>query len=275
MTFRLIPANQFNLEQLTAVYNQTRQDYMVPMPMSAPRLDEYIRVYDIDLAQSLVAVEGNRLVGLGMLGIRDNRSWITRLGLIADYRSKGVGRAIVHHLLENSDQLTVPKNTLEVIKGNQAALHLFQNHGFRKSRELLIMGITPGHTPKPERDCIPVREDEMLSLLQERKMPQAWTNQTETFAQLENKCGFHFAHHNLRGWMIYQVKPKLISRLVFRTGKNDPVKTTDHLLAHLHSRHPGLPVQIENIPASDIRLPAFKKHGYVEVFRRIEMTRNA
>lgn len=275
MTFRLVPANQFKLEQLVAVYNQSRQDYMVPMPMSATRLEEYIRIYDIDLAQSLVAIEGDDLIGLGMLGIRGHRSWITRLGLRAGNRSRGIGRAMVKGLLENSDQLTIPKNMLEVIKGNQAARRLFHKLGFRESRELLIMRRTAKQAPKPGRDCIPIKQDEMHKLLLARKMPQAWTNQTESLAQVENKCGFQIVDQNLHGWMIYQVSPKMISRLVMRTSRGDPAETADHLLAHLHSRHPGLPAQVENIPASDQRLPALKKHGYVEVFRRIEMVRYA
>ena len=57
MTTSLIPTNQFSVEELTEAYNQTRVDYMVPMPMNATRLREYIHVYDVDLAQSLVAVD--------------------------------------------------------------------------------------------------------------------------------------------------------------------------------------------------------------------------
>jgi hypothetical protein len=46
---KLIPASQFTLDELTGIYNQTRVDYMVPMPMNAARLAEYISVYDVDL----------------------------------------------------------------------------------------------------------------------------------------------------------------------------------------------------------------------------------
>jgi len=29
---KLVPASQFTIEQLTAIYNQTRVDYLLPMP---------------------------------------------------------------------------------------------------------------------------------------------------------------------------------------------------------------------------------------------------
>ena len=44
---KLIPVSRFTYEQLAAIYNQTRVDYMVPMPMNAARLAEYITTYDV------------------------------------------------------------------------------------------------------------------------------------------------------------------------------------------------------------------------------------
>ena len=79
---RLVPASQFTIEQLTAIYNQTRVDYMVPMPMNVARLAEYIATYDVDLDHSLVAMQGSELLGVAMLGMREGRAWITRLGVL-------------------------------------------------------------------------------------------------------------------------------------------------------------------------------------------------
>jgi len=71
----LLPATAFSVEELTEAYNHTRVDYLVPMPMNASKLHEYIKNYDIDLTASAVAVDGNEILGLGMLGIRQARSW--------------------------------------------------------------------------------------------------------------------------------------------------------------------------------------------------------
>ena len=64
----LHPASKFTFEQLTNAYNETRVDYLVPMPMNVARLMEYCRVYDVSLEHSCVAVEGDVMLGLGMLG---------------------------------------------------------------------------------------------------------------------------------------------------------------------------------------------------------------
>ena len=63
---QLVPASQFTIEQLTAIYNQTRVDYMIPMPMNAARLAEYIKVYDVDLEHSLVERQAGELSGVAM-----------------------------------------------------------------------------------------------------------------------------------------------------------------------------------------------------------------
>ena len=81
MTIELISAAKFTIQELTDLYNQTRVDYLVPMPMSAERLAEYIRDFDVDLARSCVARAAHgQVLGLGMLGVRDDKAWITRLG---------------------------------------------------------------------------------------------------------------------------------------------------------------------------------------------------
>ena len=42
MSVEIIPADRYTIEELTDLYNQTRVDYLVPMPMNADRLGEYV-----------------------------------------------------------------------------------------------------------------------------------------------------------------------------------------------------------------------------------------
>ena len=79
----LLPASDFTLDELTQAYNQTRTDYLIPMPMNPDRLNEYITLYDIDLHCSRVAVAGETIVGLAMLGRRGDQGWVTRLGAVS------------------------------------------------------------------------------------------------------------------------------------------------------------------------------------------------
>jgi ribosomal protein S18 acetylase RimI-like enzyme len=154
---QLVPASYFSIDQLVAAYNQTRVDYLVPMPMNAARLAEYVRMYDVDLDRSWVAVDGDQILGLAMLGVRPDRTWITRLGVLPVKRRRGTGEALMRALLDASDQLGIGCTCLEVIKHNTPAHTLFLKLGFSETRELLILRRPPG--PSIE---VPVAEVEWL-----------------------------------------------------------------------------------------------------------------
>jgi ribosomal protein S18 acetylase RimI-like enzyme len=274
MPIELTKAANYTIQELVDAYNQTRVDYMVPMPMNAARLAEYIQIYDLDLEQSLVAKENGTLVGLGMLGIRPERSWITRLGLVANQRGKGVGQALMEGLLQNSDILKIPQVYLEVIKGNKPAHNLFQKLGFESIRELLILRRAPKKVPIPKTKIYPMDRGDIIFHLNKRSDNQAWTNQTETLGHLKGMSGYQiYSEDHGHGWMVYQKTLFNISRLMFDTDQGDPVELMRELLAHLHHLHPNMDTYTENIPADDPRLPAFEEFGYIEAFSRVEMYR--
>ncbi len=274
MTINLIPASQYSITELTESYNQTRVDYMVPMPMNPARLAEYIHVYDVSLEQSLVALDNGRMVGLGMLGLRPQRSWITRLGLIANIRGKGIGHALMAGLLENSDRLNTPHNLLEVIKGNTPAYNLFLKLGFENIRELLILRRAPRPIQKPFTKAFPMDRGDIIYHLKRRTNAQAWTNQTESLAHVKGLHGFHiYLPDGGHGWLVYQRTLFNLSRLMFDTDSGDPVAIMSELLRHLHDSYPDVDTYTENIPTNDPRLPAFEANDYIEAFRRVEMFR--
>ncbi len=89
MSLEIIPADNFTIHELVDLYNQTRVDYLVPMPMNEERLAEYIHTFDIDLHASGVArTDDGQVLGLSMLGARPPWAWITRLGVILYYPSQ-------------------------------------------------------------------------------------------------------------------------------------------------------------------------------------------
>ena len=153
----LVCADNFSLEQLTEAYNQTRIDYIVPMPMNASRLHEYIELYDIDLSASWVAVRHEAIFGLGMLGIRQGRAWITRVGVLPKGRRQGTGRAIIDRLILSASEKEINKVWLEVIAGNYPASQLFITSGFSRTRDLIVARRPPAHI-----DTAPLSESESL-----------------------------------------------------------------------------------------------------------------
>jgi ribosomal protein S18 acetylase RimI-like enzyme len=273
---KLIPASEFTLDELTGIYNQTRVDYMVPMPMNAARLAEYISVYDVDLEHSLVAMQGDELRGVAMLGVREGRAWITRLGVIPTTRRSGVGEALMVGLLEQAEKLNIQFDMLEVIKNNTPAHTLFLKLGFYEIGELLVLRRSPVIPPTDPvvADAQRLDRHEALTLVGRDRGTQPWTNQSESLFNAREVSGLHLTlADGSRGWLVYQRQKFTLTRFIYKTEVGDPVKLAYAFLSHLHHQYPRLDTHLENIQINDPHLPAFYQMGYVESFRRIEMWR--
>ena len=276
-SIQLIPASRFNYDELTAIYNQTRVDYMIPMPMNAARLAEYVRIYDVDLDHSLVAAtRDGQMLGVAMLGIRKNRVWLTRLGVLPNTRRSGIGSALVGGLIEDAAKLDLDFVMLEVIKNNTPAHQLFLKYGFREIGELLVMRRSPLIPPIDPivADAQRMDRTEALVLVGHDRGTQPWTNQSESLINAHEVSGLSITlMDGSRGWLVYQREKFLLTRFAIKTEVGDPATVAYALLTHLHSQYPRLDTHIENIQVNDPHLPAYYQMGYVESFRRIEMWR--
>ena len=273
---KLISASQFTIKELTEIYNQTRVDYMVPMPMNPARLAEYIHTYDVDLEHSLVAMRGDELLGVAMLGVREERAWLTRLGVLPATRRSGVGEALTVGLLEQAEGLGLRFDMLEVIKNNTPAHQLFLKLGFYEVGELLVLRRSPV-IPPPDpvvADAQRLDRVEALDLVGRDRGTQPWTNQSESLYNAQEVSGLRLMlADGSHGWLVYQRQKFLLTRFIYKTESGNPVDMAYAFLSHLHSQYPRLDTHVENIQLSDPHLPAFYRMGYVESFRRIEMWR--
>lgn len=276
---KLIPASRFTIDELTGIYNQTRVDYMVPMPMNAARLAEYVKSYDVDLDRSMVASDDGELRGVAMLGVREDRTWITRLGVIPSTRRGGIGEALMRSLLERSAALGIDFTMLEVIKNNTPAHQLFLKLGFYEVGELLILRRSPTTHTKPliepvVADARRLERYEALDLVGYDRGTQPWTNQSESMSNAQDISGLYLTlQDGSQGWLVYQRQKFTLTHFIYKTEAGNPAEMAYAFLSHLHHQYPRLDTYIENIQVNDPHLSGFYKMGYVESFRRIEMWR--
>lgn len=295
----LLPASDFTIEALTRAYNQTRTDYLIPMPMNPARLLEYILLYDVELDKSWVALDGDQIVGLGMLGRRKGIGWITRLGVLPEGRRQGVGGLILDALLSEAESYALPDVWLEVIRGNNPAHELFRKYQFRETRELIVAR----RPPRTARNMSIVnnahrirylQHDEVLELHCQRKERVNWLNGIETMHNVRRLASIslddeatHLQHElphlsgivvefsdGAQGWVSYQATTLQLKRICVEVLRGDPERTTAGLLELLHRLHSSQDAVVENI-ADDEAWPGYKQAGYFEVFRRIEMVRES
>lgn len=276
-TIKLIPASQFTIEQLTDIYNRTRVDYMVPMPMNAARLAEYVANYDVRLENSLVASsQDGEMLGVIMLGVRHERAWITRLGVVPNTRRGGIGKALMQGLIDEAAKLSIDFCMLEVIKNNTPAHQLFLKFGFHEVGELLVLRRSPLNRQLDPvvADAERLERTDALVLVGHDRGTQPWTNQSESLFNANEVSGLRLTlADGSRGWLVYQRQKFLLTRFAYKTEAGDPAKVAYALLSHLHHQYPRLDTHVENIQVNDPHLPGFQEMGYIESFRRIEMWR--
>ena len=64
------------------------------------------------------------------------------------YRGQGIASAMLLELVRQGEEMGITDFTLEVRKGNAAAIHLYEKAGFRSE------GIRPGFYDKPKEDAV-------------------------------------------------------------------------------------------------------------------------
>ncbi len=273
----ILPATQFTFAELTAAYNQTRVGYIVPMPMNEARLREYVHNYSVDMERSIVALAGEQILGLSMLGVRGKTTWVTRLGVLPVKRRRGTGLLLMTNHLEQSYALGAETVWLEVIKDNVPAHTLFKKLGFIETRELLVLRRPPLLLERLTLEVPPyeaefVGGEEAFTLLAQRADDPNWLNQTPSLrnvGQLEGLCVS--VPHWGWGWIVFQHSLYQLSRLTIQVEEGDFPSVVRALLHALHSRHPRHDTKHENMAVTDPRWPILQEFGYIVSFRRIEM----
>ncbi len=280
---QLHQASNFTLQQLTDAYNQTRVDYIVPMPMNVARLAEYIRAYDVDLDSSWVAMDRKIIFGLGMLGVRPGRAWITRVGVLPIGRRQGTGRAIVNQLLASAHALACREVWIEVIAGNEPAHQLFTTDGFVPTRDLLVARRPPSHTSPlsaeglvagPRMKIHRLERSQILDYLGNQAERPNWLNEPESFRSLTQVEGLMVdIEGGGRGWVAYQSGEFQVSHIVVDVLDGDPAPVTASVLRALHRAYPDQDAVMENLPVGSACWPGFVSLGYFEAFQRTEMVK--
>ncbi len=276
--FELVPASNFSADELAEIYNAGRVDYIVPMPMNAKRIQNYVRTYDIDLDASVIVFDSkHRPAGLGMLGIRDDRGWITRLGIIPEHRRGGMGMCMIQALIASAREHYVRLIQLEVIEGNDPAHRLFQRCGFRETRRLMVIR-RPPEPPPPDEPPFPGTKvshmtiDEIWACLAQRGPGASWVNENASLVKVEKLEGLRVKlPSGYSGWVIFQRTTFEMTHVVFQTPAPVREQMMVALLYQLHRLHSEQDTKIENIPVNEITGSVLQQFNYVEEFRRIEM----
>lgn len=94
--------------------------------------------------QSWLVFTEQVLAGYGMIKVTADEAELLNIAIHPSLQSKGLGKALLQHLMLEAEQLGAKECFLEVRESNLAAYQLYQNHGFNE------IGRRPNYYPAPQ-----------------------------------------------------------------------------------------------------------------------------
>jgi ribosomal protein S18 acetylase RimI-like enzyme len=125
------------LPQIAELLNRGFTDYFVPLEFNAERLLHMIAGDGIFASASRVVLREGEPAGIALISRRGWTSRLAGMAIVPEQRGRGVGRFLVHELMNEARARNDRAMVLEVIEDNRPAVRLYERSGFRAQRRLL------------------------------------------------------------------------------------------------------------------------------------------
>lgn len=113
--------------------NKTRE----PITINDILLDENQHYYLPEGA--IFVMENNKHIGYGQIILLGHIPVIVNVGILKEYRGRGLGKALVYYLLDIIKKLNYKEAIITVDSINKVALNLYKDCGFKSNKEIYTM----------------------------------------------------------------------------------------------------------------------------------------
>ncbi len=274
---QLVPVAQVSLALRARITNAVYADYYVPVHVTEEQVAQTDLYYDVDVTRSVVARTPWEPVGIALLARRGERGWITGVGVMPEWRRRGVARLMMAHLIREARGCGVQRLTLEVITRNSTAYNLYRSLGFCEQRELLCWQRPAGADPLPlaaER-LVPAPAAELLSnYVGWHEQPACWQREIATLRKMIGRlkgyrlnwkgypAAYCLVQEAAEGVTLHDIGVNPVSELLM------PERT---LLQTLATLYPDQPMAIMNVPAEDTLNRILPTLGFRVTVHQLEM----
>jgi ribosomal protein S18 acetylase RimI-like enzyme len=181
----LRPASSLPPPELAALFTSGYEDYYVPLHIDEQALGFMVRMWDLDLDASRIALRGGEPVGVCMLGLRGEEAWIGGLGVVVPERRAGTGARLMEAVLDEARARGAREVRLEVIIENARAIPLYERLGFERTRRLAVWSL-PG-APGALREVDPAVAHARIR--ERRTHREPWQRDDGSLARLDDLTG--------------------------------------------------------------------------------------
>ncbi len=187
-------------DQIYEAFQKGFSDYMIKLTMEKDdMIDRFFGAEGNERALSYLALDGQKGVGLVLGGIRMMNGVKTmRCGTMCidpDYRGKGIAGKLIDLHKEMGKSQSCKQMFLEVIVGNDRAIHFYEKNGYEKVYDLSYYAMQKEDLTKmsilPIHEAYEIRQVGYYDVLTYRKelfdMHLPWQGEVEYFKTLEGK----------------------------------------------------------------------------------------
>lgn len=274
------PASEVPLHELVRALNLAYADYYVHISHTVDSFRSLTNREGVLLDASVVAISDQRIIGMGLLAVRQDRGWIGGVGVLSNHRHQGIGRMVMQSLIEQAQHLGLTTLQLEVIRQNTNAYHLYQRLGFGTVRELLVMHRPNSIEPPPlTQNSLALSVRRMPAYAALEALPalihetRPWQRQISGLRQMVDA---------LEGVGVWDAADQQVGAAVYRAEGGVSImdlaaaspEAGEAMLVHILNRHKWSDVYYVNVPAQDLIMPALLNHGFQENLGQYEMFLN-
>jgi len=143
LTAQLRPLEPGDESWLADLHNRAFSDYALPARLDAAALATYMAETGVRHDLSFAAFVDGHPASFCLGALRGGRASVRGEGTDPAYRRRGLGAEVLDATVEAATAAGARDLSLEVLDGNDAALALYDRHGFRRRRRLLGYELDP------------------------------------------------------------------------------------------------------------------------------------
>lgn len=259
---------------LVEAFNAAYEGYYVPMHLSIDEFDNIIERESVDRGQSVVALDGDRIVGLILLGLRGDTGWIGGVGVVPSHRRQRVALKMMQEILRRAEGLPLKAVQLEVITLNEAAKFLYDSLDFETTRRLHLLVCPPdARQALPPATGLTVESVELdrgFALLgQLEPLPRPWQRQDTSLRWIDGlEALAAFDEKGDATGVALVTGQGERGALVALAGSDAAGRA---LLGELFARFPQRFFSFLNVGSDDPLLPVLNEAGFEETLSQFEM----
>src|SRR5688572_23745134 len=279
LSCRFLTATEFKSIHKTFV--SAFSDYVVKFELTERQFQNHVTLNAVDLEKSVGCMIDGELAGVSLngFGVWEGRRTVydAGTGVLPQYRRRGVSRAMFEWMIPMFTGEGYQQFLLEVIRRNEPAVKLYEQLGFRTTRELLLLeSERPVTMDHPVSDDIEMRESnghETIPFTLFWDGRPSWQNSVEAVERsLKVKRLFGaFENGQCIGYIVFSAGVGRLAQLaVHRDHRRRGIGT--RLLVEMKKEAPDQNLQVINLDeAMTESVVFFQNRGFKKVLGQYEM----